>query len=168
MPDVVVTGINEGANLGDDVWYSGTVAAALEGRFLGCPAIAISLNGQDHYETAAKVAVNLVNNVKQLTNDGPVLLNVNVPDIPFKEIKGMQITRLGARHKAEPAIKRKDPRGRDIYWIGKAGAIADDSEGTDFHAVNNNYVSITPIRIDLSQLEKIAELTEWIQDIKLK
>ncbi len=166
-PDMVITGINEGANLGDDVWYSGTVAAALEGRTLGYPAIAFSLDGKEHYATAAHVAKQLVLNIENLTPEEQTLLNVNIPDVPLAEIKGIMITRLGTRHKAEPTIKQTDPRGRTIYWIGKAGPAADAGEGTDFYAIKNNFVSITPIRIDLSKTEKIADLNQWIKNIEL-
>ena len=166
-PDMVITGINEGSNMGDDVWYSGTVAAALEGRTLGYPALAFSLDGKEHYDTAAHVAKKLIQNINNLPHKNRTLLNVNIPDVPLAKIRGIMITRLGTRHKAEPTIKQTDPRGRTIYWIGKAGAAADAGEGTDFYAVDNNFVSITPIRIDLSQTEKNAELNEWIEPIKI-
>lgn len=165
-PDMVVSGINTCANLGDDVIYSGTVAAAIEGRFLGLPAIAVSLacsseSGQ-HYETAAiftrKIIQQLVNHPLPVNT----ILNINVPDLPIEEIRGMKTTRLGNRHKAEPAVKDKDPRGKTIFWIGPAGAEQDAGEGTDFHAVNEGYVSITPIDVDLTQHDAISTLESWI------
>ena len=165
-PDMVVSGINAGANMGDDVLYSGTVAAAMEGRFLGLPAIAVSLVGHDakHYETAAKVIEILVQRLQVSPIDNDVILNVNVPDLPWGEVKGMQITRLGHRHKAEPVIKEKDPRGRDIYWVGPAGAEQDAGPGTDFYALRNNYVSITPLQVDLTRHQLIESMQDWIKE----
>jgi len=163
-PDIVVSGINTCANQGDDVIYSGTVAAAIEGRFLGLPAIAVSLAGAEcrHYETAAVVTRKIVEQL--VTHPLPVntILNVNVPDLPLGQIKGMLTTRLGSRHKAEPAVKDKDPRGKDIYWIGPAGAEADAGEGTDFYAVSQGYVSITPVDVDLTQHDAIKTIQAWI------
>lgn len=166
-PDLVVSGINFGANLGDDVIYSGTVAAAIEGRFLGLPAIAISLVGHEgkHFATAAKIASQLVTALNEKPIPADSILNVNVPDIPYDQIKGVKITRLGNRHKSEPVIKDKDPRGNPIYWIGPAGPEADAGEGTDFWAVKNSYVSVTPIHIDLTQHELINTLSDWVQEV---
>ncbi|MDH3327062.1 MAG: 5'/3'-nucleotidase SurE [Gammaproteobacteria bacterium] len=163
-PDIVVSGINTCANLGDDVIYSGTVAAAIEGRFLGLPAIAVSLAGSEckHYQTAAVITRKIIEQL--MTHPLPVntILNVNVPDLPLDEIKGMRTTRLGNRHKAEPAVKDKDPRGKDIYWIGPPGAEQDAGEGTDFYAVSQGYVSITPVDVDLTQHDAIATIQAWI------
>ncbi len=164
LPDIVVSGINAGANLGDDVWYSGTVAAAMEGRFLDLPAIAVSLvgEGHHHYDTAAKVVGDILD---KLDNDallGVAVLNVNVPDIPYDQLQGMEITRLGTRHEAEPTIKRKDPRGKTIYWVGPPGKEADCGEGTDFYCVSQNKVSITPLRVDITQTEMLEPLSAWL------
>jgi 5'-nucleotidase len=163
-PDMVFAGINHGANLGDDVLYSGTVAAATEGRFLGLPAIAVSLAASNpvYFETAAKVAVGLLQRImrKPLTND--TILNVNVPDIPLHELKGFQVTRLGQRHKAEPVIRSEDPRGRSIYWVGPPGPEQDAGPGTDFYAVRNGYVSITPLQLDLTRYENVETLKTWL------
>ena len=164
-PDMVIAGINHGANLGDDVIYSGTVAAATEGRFLGLPAIAMSLdsgNEPQHFETAVAVALHLVEKIKQQPLAGDTILNVNVPDIPLADIKGYQVTRLGQRHKAEPVIKSTDPRGRAIYWVGPVGAEQDAGEGTDFYALKNNYVSITPLQLDLTRYENMDTLKNWL------
>jgi len=166
-PDMVISGINAGANMGDDVLYSGTVAAAMEGRFLGLPAIAISLAGSEfrYFSTAVKVAQNLVSALSQqpLANDS--ILNVNVPDLPWDEIKGIRATRLGNRHKAEPVVRAQDPRGRDIFWVGPPGAEQDAGEGTDFHAVRNGYVSVTPIQVDLTRHASIESLSTWLKGI---
>ncbi|MCK5889471.1 MAG: 5'/3'-nucleotidase SurE [Methylococcales bacterium] len=163
-PDMVFAGINHGANLGDDVLYSGTVAAATEGRFLGLPAVAISLTSSDpkHFETAAHVASYLFHNIIKKPLPQDTLLNVNVPDIPIAELQGYQSTRLGQRHKAEPVIKSSDPRGKDIYWVGPPGAEQDAGAGTDFFAIKNNYVSITPLQLDLTRYERMDEIKQWL------
>ncbi len=169
-PDMVFAGINHGGNLGDDVLYSGTVAAATEGRFLGLPAVAISLAGNSelvqNFDTAAHVAVTLL---KQL-NDRPLprdtLLNVNVPDIPIAELKGYRATRLGQRHKSEPVIKGNDPRGRILYWVGPPGAEQDAGPGTDFYAVSMGYVSVTPLQLDLTWHDRIDLLGTWLPQEK--
>lgn len=168
-PDMVVSGINEGSNLSDDVLYSGTVAAATEGRFLGFPAIAISLAGPrcEHYDTAAKVAKLLVEQVRKSPLTFDTILNVNVPDVPFSELRGIQVTRLGTRHIAEPTIKSLDPRGRKIFWIGLPGSEQDAGPGTDFYAVNSGYVSITPLQLDLTQYKVIDELSSWVQGLQV-
>lgn len=168
-PDIVVSGINYGANLGDDVIYSGTVAAAIEGRFLGLPALAISLVGHEgkHFDTAAQITKQLVLELQNQSIPADSILNINVPDLPLQSIKGIQVTRLGNRHKSEPVIKSKDPRGNPIYWIGPAGPEADAGEGTDFWAVKNGYVSVTPIHIDLTQHDMINPLSEWISGVKV-
>ena len=163
-PDMVFAGINHGSNLGDDVLYSGTVAAATEGRFLGLPAVAISLAGSNpsHFETAAHVAVTLLRQLinKPLPQD--TILNVNVPDVAIKDLQGYQATRLGQRHKSEPVIKSADPRGRIIYWVGPPGAEQDAGPGTDFYAINAGFVSVTPLQLDLTWYERINDLKAWL------
>lgn len=164
-PDMVIAGINSGPNLGDDVIYSGTVAAATEGRFLGYPAIAISMASHEprHYATGARVALELV---ERLAAGSPLgeqlILNVNVPDLPWESVAGFMATRLGHRHKAEPVVQDKDPRGRPIYWVGAAGPEADAGNGTDFHALRHGYVSITPIQVDLTRHAAVSQLTDWL------
>jgi 5'-nucleotidase len=163
-PDMVVSGINAGPNLGDDVLYSGTVAAATEGRFLGYPAIAVSSGSftPQYYETAARVTRIIVDSIVEHPLPAEIILNINVPDVPFEALRGMQATRLGNRHKAEPVIKQKDPRGQPIYWIGEAGQEQDAGEGTDFYALKNGYVSVTPIQVDLTRHEAREGLAEWL------
>ena len=165
-PDMVVAGINSGANLGDDVLYSGTVAAAMEGRFLGFPAIAVSLVTErpTHYDTAARVAVELVKRCTRGSLPADTILNVNVPDVPWDELKGMQATRLGHRHKSEPVIKEMDPRGRPVYWVGPAGMEQDAGPGTDFHAVRTGHVSITPLDVDLTRYDAIDGIASWLTE----
>jgi 5'-nucleotidase len=167
-PDLVVSGINAGANLGDDVLYSGTVAAAMEGRFLGLPAIAISLVSTDckHYETAAWVARKLVEGLQKSSLPANTILNVNVPDLPIDEIKGFESTRLGYRHKAEPVIKEFDPRGRPMYWVGPAGEEQDAGPGTDFDAIRRGMVSVTPLQIDLTRYDAIDGVASWLEGMK--
>ncbi|OGT60961.1 MAG: 5'/3'-nucleotidase SurE [Gammaproteobacteria bacterium RIFCSPHIGHO2_12_FULL_43_28] len=167
VPDMVVSGINEGSNLSDDVLYSGTVAAATEGRFLGLPSLAISLAGPrcEHYDTAAQVAKILIERLRETPLTFDTILNVNVPDMPFTELKGIQVTRLGTRHKAEPTIKSLDPRGRKIYWVGQPGPEQDAGPGTDFYAVNMGYVSVTPLQLDLTQYKVLNELSDWVQNV---
>lgn len=169
MPDLVVSGINEGSNLSDDTLYSGTVAAATEGRFLGLPAIAVSLMGPrcEHYDTAAQVAKNLVEQLKTTPLSYSTILNVNVPDLPFSELRGVQVTRLGTRHIAEPTIKTLDPRGRKIFWIGQPGPEEDAGPGTDFYAVNSGYVSITPLQLDITHYKVLDELSTWTQSLQM-
>lgn len=166
-PDMVISGINGGANLGDDVLYSGTVAAAMEGRFLGCPAIAVSLAGSNpvHYETAVKVMLKLINSVPILDRRKDILLNVNVPDIPYDQIGKFEITRLGQRHKSEPAVPAADPRGRSVFWVGPVGPGQDAGPGTDFFAIKNNNVSITPLQVDLTRYSVIDDLTGWVEEL---
>jgi len=164
-PDMVFAGINHGANLGDDVLYSGTVAAATEGRFLGLPAVAISMVSSEpkYLDTAVKVASEILQRLldKPLAKD--ILLNINVPDLPWDEIKGFQSTRLGQRHKAEPVIQAQDPRGRIIYWVGPPGAEQDAGPGTDFYAVSQGYVSVTPLQLDLTRYDALDKLKEWLR-----
>ena len=168
LPSMVVSGINEGANLGDDILYSGTVAAAMEGRFLGLPAIAISLHG-DHcryYETAGKVARVLVQHVMIDPLPADTILNVNVPDIPYEELVGYEVTRLGSRHSAEPVIRTRDPRGKEVYWVGPAGPARDDGAGTDFYAVAHKKVSITPLKVDLTHYQAFDQVSSWLDGLK--
>jgi len=169
MPDMVVSGINEGSNLSDDVLYSGTVAAATEGRFLGLPSIAVSLAGPkcQFYETAAYVAKLLVERMGRERPPADTILNVNVPDLPLSEIKGFQVTRLGTRHIAEPTIKAVDPRGRKIYWVGAPGPEQDAGPGTDFHAVSMGFVSITPLHLDLTHYKVFEQLSGWVKSIEV-
>ncbi|MBS3965392.1 MAG: 5'/3'-nucleotidase SurE [Methylomonas sp.] len=164
-PDMVFAGINHGANLGDDVIYSGTVAAATEGRFLGLPAVAISLVGNDprHFDTAAQVAVTLLHKIRQQPLPEDTLLNVNVPDVPYDQLQGFLATRLGARHKAEAVVKARDPRGRTIYWVGPPGSEQDAGPGTDFDAIRNGYVSVTPLQLDLTRYERLQSLSYWLE-----
>jgi len=168
-PDMVVSGINLGSNLGDDVIYSGTVAAAIEGRFLGFPAIAISLTSWEgiNFLTAAIVATKIIKQLSINPLPSDTILNINVPDLPLNDIKGLKITRLGNRHKSEPVIKSKDPRGNDIFWIGPPGAEQDCGPGTDFDAINNGYVSITPIHVDLTQYQAMDKVSKWIEGVSL-
>lgn len=165
-PDMVVSGINAGANMGDDVIYSGTVAAATEGRFLGFPAIAVSIASHTphFFDTAARIATELVQRLLDRPLAVDSILNVNVPDLPYDELQGILATRLGHRHKAEPVVKAEDPRGRPIYWVGPAGAEQDAGPGTDFHAVRNGFVSITPIQVDLTRHQALPELASWLKE----
>ncbi len=163
--DMVVSGINAGPNMGDDVLYSGTVAAAVEGRYLGFPAVAFSMNHHHptHYETGALVARTLVKRLLDHPLPGDTILNVNIPDVPPNALKGYLATRLGNRHKAEAVMPAHDPRGRPIYWIGAAGPAQDAGEGTDFHAVEQGYVSVTPLQIDLTRHTLLTELRDWLK-----
>ena len=167
-PDMVVSGINDGSNLGDDVLYSGTVAAATEGRFLGKPAVALSLNtdglrgdARRYLETGAHFARVIVERL-QADPWGRAVLNVNIPNIPIADVKGIKVTRLGNRHRAEAVIRAEDPRGRPVYWIGPAGGGQDAGPGTDFHAVSEGYVSVTPLTVDLTNHAALAELRGWV------
>jgi 5'-nucleotidase len=163
-PNMVIAGINRGANLGDDVIYSGTVAAAMEGRFLGLPAIAVSLVGQkgEHYATAAEVVIHLFHRLQQDPLPADTILNVNVPDLPMQEIAGLEATRLGHRHKAEPVVRDTDPYGSPIYWVGPSGAEADAGPGTDFFAIKRNFVSITPLQVDLTRYAALEQVASWL------
>jgi 5'-nucleotidase len=163
-PDLVVSGINAGPNMGDDVLYSGTVAAATEGRFLGLPAIAISMNSHAprYIDTGARVALELVQRLTRSPLTENVILNVNVPDRPFGELRGFRSTRLGHRHKAEPVVKTTDPRGKTIYWVGPAGAEQDAGPGTDFHALREGYVSVTPLQVDLTRHSALGAIEAWL------
>jgi 5'-nucleotidase len=163
LPDVVVSGINLGANMGDDTIYSGTVAAAMEGFLLGIPSLAVSLVNREgaHLETAAAVAHQFVARFAKDPIRQPVLLNLNVPDVPLDALAGIEVTRLGRRHKAEPVIKLRTPRNETAYWIGPAGGAADAGPGTDFHAVEHARASITPLQVDLTHHAQLALLKEW-------
>lgn len=163
LPDMVISGINHGANMGDDTIYSGTVAAATEGFLLGIPSIAVSLTSFDghHYETAGRVVRDLVERFMRDPIRQPVLLNVNVPDLPYADLKGMEVTRLGKRHKAEPVVRMQTPRNETVYWVGAAGAAQDAGPGTDFHAVERGVVSLTPLQIDLTHQAQLPAIREW-------
>lgn len=165
MPDMVISGINLGANMGDDTIYSGTVAAATEGYLLDIPAIAVSLASKRgaHFETAGRIARELAERFMRDEFGAPVLLNVNVPDVPYEELRGIRVTRLGRRHKAEGVVKQVTPRHETVYWVGAAGEAADAGEGTDFHAVANGYVSVTPLQIDLTHNAQIAGIDAWLK-----
>ncbi|MBM4217335.1 MAG: 5'/3'-nucleotidase SurE [Gammaproteobacteria bacterium] len=167
--DMVVSGINNGENLGDDVLYSGTVAAAIEGRFLGLPTVAFSLRrpetGEMDYSAAAKVARLIVQRLLTHRLERNMILNVNVPHRPFNELKGFKSTRLGHRHRAERSVKSMDPRGREVYWVGMAGEGQDDGIGTDFNAVAEGYVSVTPLQVDLTRHPALETVRDWLQGI---
>lgn len=167
-PDIVISGINTGANLGDDVLYSGTVAAAMEGRFLGLPAMAVSLLGHDptHYDTAARVVCYLLENLADAPMPVDTILNINVPDRPYDQLAGLQTTRLGHRHKAEPVIKARDPRGREIYWVGPPGEEQEAGPGTDFYAVRQGFVSVTPLQVDLTRHAALNDLRDWMSGVR--
>jgi 5'-nucleotidase len=164
MPDMVISGINDGANMGDDTIYSGTVAAAMEGYLLGIPSFAVSMSQHNptYFDTAARVTVELVEHYAKSKIQSPPLLNINVPDVPYDAIQGRSITRLGKRHKAEPVIQLKTPRGETVYWVGAAGQPNDGGEGTDFYAIAHNHVSISPIQVDLTKHGQLAELKDWM------
>ena len=163
-PDIVVSGINNGANMGDDTLYSGTVAAATEGYLLGIPAIAVSLVGHEfkHYATAARVARDLVERLARAPFGTPTLLNVNVPDVPYEQLRGTEVTRLGRRHKAQPVVPGKNPRGETVYWVGPAGAAREAGPGTDFNALERGAVSVTPLQVDLTHGNQIPLVSGWL------
>ena len=164
LPDMVISGINHSANMGDDTIYSGTVAAATEGYLLGIPSLAVSLACREasDFSTAAQVTLDLVRRFVQQPFRAPVLLNVNVPDVPLANLGPLKVTRLGRRHKAEPVIRSTTPRGETVYWVGASGGAADAGEGTDFHAVANGSVSITPLQIDLTHTAQIGTVADWL------
>jgi len=166
LPDIVVSGVNDGANMGDDTIYSGTVAAATEGFLLGLPSIAVSMvsRSRGNFASAARVAAGLVERIARRPLGAPMLLNVNVPDVPFETLRPMQITRLGKRHKAQPAIPTQNPRGETVYWVGAAGGAQDAGEGTDFHTVEQGVVSVTPLQMDLTYFDQLSVLREWLND----
>lgn len=163
--DMVVSGINDGPNMGDDVLYSGTVAAAIEGRHLGLPALAVSMASHrpKHYATAARVTSQLLQLLESKQLPADTILNVNVPDLPFEQLAGIKSTRLGNRHKSEPVIPALDPRGESVYWIGPAGAEADSGSGTDFDAVKSGFVSVTPLQIDLTRYTQMQAIENWLE-----
>lgn len=165
LPDMIVSGINHGANMGDDTIYSGTVAAATEGFLLGIPSIAISLTSFEgkHFDAAGRVARDLVERYLRSPISQPVLLNVNVPDLPYDQLGGIEVTRLGKRHKAEPVVKMQSPRRETVYWIGAAGAAQDAGPGTDFNAVERGMVSVTPLQIDLTHVSQLSTIRAWMQ-----
>jgi 5'-nucleotidase len=165
LPDIIVSGINLGANMGDDTIYSGTVAAATEGFLLGIPSIAVSLTSFEgkHFATAGRIARELVERFVRDPIREPVLLNVNVPDVPYAELQGTEVTRLGRRHKAEPVVKMRSPRNETVYWVGAAGAAADAGPGTDFNAVERGCVSITPLQVDLTHAAQMSGIQRWMQ-----
>ena len=165
LPDMVVSGTTLGPNMGDDTISSGTVAATTEGYLLGVPSIAVSLCSKAgaHFDTAARVALEVVQMVRQQAVREPLLLNVNVPDIPYERVRGRLVTRLGKRHKAEPVVKAITPRNETVYWVGAAGEAQDAGEGTDFHAVANDYVSITPLQIDLTHNAQLTTVRSWLE-----
>ncbi len=171
VPDMVVSGINNAANLGDDVLYSGTVAAAIEGRYLGLSAIAFSLATSHksdqvrHFETAQYFVKKIIQNLQKNPLEKESILNINIPNLPIDEVKGIKVTRFGNRHKAENTVQELDPRGRKIYWIGPAGPEADAGEGTDFHAIKNGYVSITPMQVDMTKHSVLESIKSWSQTI---
>lgn len=164
--DIVVSGINDGPNLGDDVLYSGTVAAAMEGRNLGFPAIAVSLAGRSgqHYETAAIIVKRLAVKLKADPLRSQTILNINVPNVPLNDLQGIEVTRLGRRHAAEPVVSTFDPRGRPIYWVGSPGEEADAGPGTDFHAIRHHAVSITPLHLDMTHYKIFEQVSHWTRD----
>jgi 5'-nucleotidase len=163
-PDLVVSGINDGANMGEDTLYSGTVAAATEGYLLGFPSIAVSLvlEGRENFAAAGRVTVDLVERFRARPLAGPWLFNVNVPDVEYGALRGVQVTRLGRRHKAEPVVRMKSPRGETVYWVGAVGPVQDAGEGTDFHAVAHGRVSVTPLQVDLTRVSQLEQLREWL------
>lgn len=168
--DMVVSGVNDGANLGDDVLYSGTVAAAIEGRFLGLPTVAVSLctsvGSARHFDTGARVAAELVGGLLRRPLDPALILNVNVPDCPYEALAGYAATRLGSRHRSEPLVAARDPRGQNVYWIGPPGESQDAGAGTDFHALAAGYVTVTPLSVDLTRHAMLPELGGWLKDIR--
>lgn len=166
-PDMVVSGINDGPNMGDDVLYSGTVAAAIEGRHLGHPAIAVSMASHNpkHFDTAAKAVVAIIEHMDKVPMPADTILNVNVPDVSWEQIQGMRATRLGNRHPSNNATKELTPRGDAMFWIGPAGDVSDASPGTDFHAVEQGFVSITPLQIDLTRFNAMQSLSDWLEHL---
>ncbi len=166
MPDMVIAGINAGANLGDDSLYSGTIAAAVEGRHLGLPCIAVSLAGrkEKNYAAAAQITLDLLHRLQQTPLEPDTILSVNVPDRPFENIKGVRATRLGQRHPSQAMISVEDPRGREVYWIGPSSNSQDGGEGTDFAAIREGYASVTPLQIDMTRHTQLDVLSNWLQD----
>lgn len=168
-PDLVISGVNAGANLGDDVLYSGTVAAAMEGRFLGCPALAISLAGENptHFDAAVTVVARMVKAMSENPLASDMLLNVNIPDLAFNDLGAIEVTRLGHRHRSEPAIRMYDPKRREIFWIGPPGAGNDAGAGTDFCAIAEGRISITPLQADMTRYNALEDVTAWVNTFTL-
>ncbi len=166
-PDLVIAGINDGPNLGDDVLYSGTVAAATEGRHMGLPAIAVSLVGKTHFATAAKVVVQVMKQLQQHALPADQILNINVPDVPMAQLKGIKVTRLGRRHQADSMRRQSDPWGREIYWYGPLGKECDGSEDTDFYALAHGFVSVTPLTVDMTAYQSMPRLEKWLSEVVL-
>ena len=164
LPDMVISGINHGANMGDDTVYSGTVAAATEGFLLGIPSVAVSLvtDGGGHFETAALVVLDLIARFRAAPPAQPWLLNLNVPDCAYPDVRGLRVTRLGRRHKAEPVIPARNPRGDTVYWVGPAGSAQDAGEGTDFHALAQGFAAITPLQMDLTSYPQLDKVGAWM------
>ena len=164
LPDMVISGVNDGANMGDDTIYSGTVAAATEGFLFGVPSLAVSLAGvtDGNFLTASRVVVDMVERFAKNKLKAPILLNINVPDIAYNQLRGIDVTRLGRRHKAEGVLKSQTPRGNTVYWVGAAGAAQDAGEGTDFFSVQHDRVSITPLQIDLTQYDQLNLVKTWL------
>lgn len=164
VPDMIISGINDGANMGDDTIYSGTVAAAMEGYLLDIPSIAVSMSRHDsqHFDAAARVVTELVRHHQANPLSAPVLLNINVPDRPYDQLRGLRVVRLGKRHKAEPVVPSTTPRGDIVYWVGAAGAAQDGGEGTDFHAVEHGFVAITPLQIDITRYSQLDMIKRWL------
>ena len=169
-PDMVISGINSGANLGDDVLYSGTVAAAMEGRFLGRPAVAVSQASTDpvHYEIAATLVARLIKSMLTQTLPSDLLLNINIPDLDYQDLKQWEVTRLGKRHKSEASVRMKDPKGREVFWIGPAGPGNDVGPGTDFHAIRNGNISVTPLQFDLTRYDILEDAAAWVSPLTIK
>lgn len=167
-PDMVISGPNDGPNMGDDVLYSGTIAAATEGRYLGLPAIAVSMSSFEprHYESACRTIECLLDHLQDHPLPPDTILNVNIPDLPWEQIKGFQATRLGARHKSEGVVRQQDPRGLPLYWVGPPGDEQDAGEGTDFAATRQGFVSVTPLQIDLTRYDSLKSLSNWLTTIK--
>lgn len=165
-PDLVLSGINCGANMGDDTMYSGTVAAAVEGYIFGIDAIAFSQieKGWGHLEDAARMAASIVERFlrNKRKEEAAALLNVNMPNIAWSEFQGTTATRLGRRHPAHDLVRETNPRGMPVYWLGAAGSPRDDGQGTDFWAVRHGYVSVTPLQIDLTAHERIKNAAKWM------
>ncbi len=166
-PDIVVSGINHGENLGDDTLYSGTVAAAMEGRFLGLPSIAVSLASPHpkHFNSAAQAVLELLQQMEHYPVDKDTILNINVPDRPWDQIQGFKCTYLGRRNPSAPAVRSEDSRGREIFWVGQLGSVQNAEPGTDFHALQQGYISVTPLHIDLTRYNTLTATQQWLERI---
>ncbi len=166
-PQLVVSGINHGANLGDDVIYSGTVAAATEGRYMGLPAIAVSLTNKQgqHFQSAAKITAQIIEHLSQHPLPADQILNVNVPDLPLAQIKGIKVTRQGRRHRAESMVRANDPSGNEVFWYGPVGNEQDAGPGTDFYAITSGYCSVTPLSVDMTAYQSLQDMQQWIEKL---